>query len=252
MKLGLKTAGVFAALTIVAAILVGAATSHAQAPPTSQSACSNACPGAMRTIEVEGHGEAKATPDVAFLNLAIETHAVTAQECASLNADLAQQVVKALQGKLDSKGRVWTGGYSLYPEYSDSGDGKKPVIEGYRAENSITVQTPAIDLLGTLIDTAIAAGANRINYLNFDLRDDRKARADAITLASRDAQAQASALAASLGVKLKAVVTASTVAEAQPVPVMRMSAMAAGNAATPVESNEVSVPATVTLRYEIE
>jgi len=252
MKLRLKTAGVSAAVTIFCAMIACAAAALAQTPPASKSTCSNGCQGAMRTIEVEGHGEARATPDVAFLNLAIETHAVTAQECASLNADLAQQVVKALQGKLDSKGRVWTGGYSLYPEYGDSSDGKKPVIEGYRAENSITVQTPAIDLLGTMIDTAIAAGANRINYLNFDLRDDSKARADAIALASRDAQSQANALAASLGVKLKQIIRASTVAEAQPVPVMRMSAMSAANASTPVESNEVSVPATVTLKYEIE
>jgi uncharacterized protein YggE len=189
---------------------------------------------------------------VAFLNLAIETHAVTAQECASLNADLAQKVVKALQAKLDNKGRVWTGGYSLYPEYRDSVDGRKPVIEGYRAENSITVQTPAIDLLGTLIDTAIAAGANRINYLNFDLQDDSRARAEAITLASKDAQSQAQALASSLGVKLKQVVKASTTAEQRPIPVMRMNAMAAASAPTPVQANEISVPASVTLTYEIE
>src|SRR5689334_21558334 len=76
-------------------------------------------PPGLRTIEVRGHGEAHATPDLAFLNLAIETHAVTAQECANLNAYLAQKVVKALEAKLQGKGRVWTGGYSLYPEYAN-------------------------------------------------------------------------------------------------------------------------------------
>ncbi len=237
-------------MTIIAAAIAGLAFAMSVAPVGAQGTGAPT----IRTIEVRGHGEAHATPDLAFLNLAIETHAVTAQECANLNADLAQKVVKALEGKLQGKGRVWTGGYSLYPEYSNEMNQKKPMIVGYRAENSITIQTGAIDLLGSLIDTAIAAGANRINFLNFALQDDTRARSEAITKASKDAQAQAQALAAALGVKLKQVTRASTVAEVQPVPVEqpRMMAMAAVSAPTPVQPNEITVPATVSLVYEIE
>ncbi|MGH7906194.1 MAG: SIMPL domain-containing protein [Candidatus Binataceae bacterium] len=228
-------------------ILLTLPAAHAQTNPAGN-------PPAVRTIKVSGHGEAHATPDVAFLNLAIETHAPTAQACASLNADLAQKVVNALQSKLNGKGRVWTGGYTLYPEYEEAAAQKKPAIAGYRAENSITVQTGAINLLGELIDSAIGAGANRINYLNFGLRDDTKARSEAIALASRDAQAQAQALAAALGVKLGPIVNASTVAEVRPSPLPRFGAAyaAAANTATPVESNEVTVPATVSLVYQIQ
>lgn len=257
-------------VTMIAAAIFGL-TIAAQPPPTraqdAASAASSAPTSApmqgvrnvgavsmVRTIEVRGHGEAHASPDLAFLNLAIETHAVTAQDCANLNADLAQKVVKALEGKLQGKGHVWTGGYSLYPEYGDQAEQKKPVIVGYRAENSITVQTGAIDLLGALIDTAIAAGANRINFLNFALQDDVRARSEAIAKASKDAQAQAQALAMALGVKLGEITHASTVAEPQPLPMEpRMMAMGpAINAPTPVQPNEITVPATVSLVYEIE
>ena len=72
----------------------------------------------------------------------------------------------------------------------------KPTITGYRAENSITVQTGALDLVGPLIDAAIAAGANRVNSLDFNLRDDTRARNDAITKAAKDAQAAPSCFAA--------------------------------------------------------
>jgi uncharacterized protein len=210
-------------------------------------------PAAERVIEVSGSGEAHATPDVAFLNLAIETHAPTAQECASRNAALAQKVVDALKAKLGDKGKIWTGGYSLFPEYNQPRAGEKPAIVGYRAENSITVQTEQLALLGSLIDTAISAGANRINYLNFSLRDETKARSDAIANAAKDAQAQAQALATALGVKLGKIVKASTVSQVRPVPVMgRMMAMAAAAAPTPIQPNEVTVPATVSLIYEIE
>jgi len=72
--------------------------------------------------------------------------------------------------------------------------------------------------------------------------------------AARDAQAQATALADSLGVKLKRIYSATTSAESRPMPVFRAMAMAPGamNAPTPVEAGEVTVPAHVSLVYEIE
>ncbi|MFZ1122433.1 MAG: SIMPL domain-containing protein [Candidatus Binataceae bacterium] len=214
-------------------------------------------PQEARTIEVTGNGEAHVAPDVASLNLAIETHAATAQQSAGQNAALAEKVVDALNTKLQGKGKVWTGGYSLYPEYSDSSrPNDKPVVTGYRAENSITVETGEIGMLGGLIDTAIEAGANRINFLNFTLRDESQARGQAIALAAKDAQTQADALAKSLGVKLGPVVKATTVWENRPMPVMRMmagvGASATMGAPTPVQPNEVTVPATVSITYQIQ
>jgi uncharacterized protein len=208
-----------------------------------------------RTIEVTGNGEAHVAPDVASLNLAIETHAATAQQSAGQNAALAQKVVDALTRKLQGKGKVWTGGYSLYPEYNEPRPNEKPVVTGYRAENSITVETGEIGMLGGLIDTAVSAGANRINFLNFTLRDESQARSQAIALAAKDAQAQAASLAKSLGVRLGPVVKATTEAQTRPMPMMRMGAMAMGSsmgAPTPVQPNEVTVPATVSITYQIE
>jgi len=211
-----------------------------------------------RVIEVSGTGEARSTPDIAHLSLEVETHAATAEECSSKNAALAGKVVQQLKTKLAGKGNVVTGDYSLNPEYGEPNQPRqKPVITGYSAQNTITVETTELSLLGSLIDGAISAGANRINYLNFGLRDDTKARQDAITNASKDAQAQAQALAASLNVKLKRVVKASTIPEGRPImPMARMGnvafASAMPNAPTPVEATQITVSATVSLTYEIE
>jgi uncharacterized protein len=209
-----------------------------------------------RVIEVNGTGEARSTPDIAYLSLQIETHAATASECSAKNAALAQKVVQDLKTKIAGKGNVLTGDYSLNPEYNEPAQHQKPTITGYSAQNTITVETTELALLGTLIDGAIAAGANRINYLNFGLRDDTKARQDAITTASKDAQGQAQALAASLNVKLRRVVKASTIPERTPVmPMQRMgmaASMSATNAPTPIEATQITVSATVSLTYEIE
>jgi uncharacterized protein YggE len=240
---------------LAAALLItapaGAIAARVLPPPPPPPAAQNH--PAARTIEVTGNGEAHVAPDIAFLNLAIETHAATAQESAGQNAALAQKVVEALTKKLGGKGKVWTGGYSLYPEYNEPKPNEKPVVTGYRAENSITVRTGEIGMLGALIDTAIGAGANRINYLNFTLRDESQARSQAIALAAKDAQAQAESLAKALGVKLGPIVKATTMAEVRPIPMMRMgAAMMAQGAPTPVQPSEVTVPATVSVTYQIE
>ncbi|MGH7947709.1 MAG: SIMPL domain-containing protein, partial [Candidatus Binataceae bacterium] len=93
----------FAAVIVAASLIASpaiAAPAHAaeKEPKESQ----------VRTIEVSGNGEAHATPDLAFLNLAIETHAPTAEQTASRNAALAQKIVSALKAKLGDKGKIWT------------------------------------------------------------------------------------------------------------------------------------------------
>jgi uncharacterized protein len=206
-----------------------------------------------RVIEVSGNSEIQAAPDLATLEIAIETHAASADHAAGLNGAMAEKVREALTSKLADKGSMWTGGYSLFPEYTEPREGK-PTLTGYRAENSITVQTGELGLVGPLIDAAIGAGANRIDTLNYSLRADSKARSEAIAKAAHDAQTQASALADALGVKLGPVIKASTESAVRPVPLARFagSATMASNVQTPIAAGQVTVPATVSLTYGIE
>ncbi len=214
---------------------------------------------AVPTIEVSGNGDVTASPDIAYLGFAIETHAPTAEAASSQNASLARKVVDALKARLAGKGRISTGGYSLSPEYATPEPGRpsrKPEIVGYVARNSIKVETGELSILGALIDSAIAAGANQVNYLNFGLRNDGKARTEAIAEASKNAQAQAQALAASLGVKLGRVLKASVSPQFRPVPLQGMyaerAAMLSVAPPTPVEAGQITVTATVSLTYEIQ
>jgi uncharacterized protein len=210
-------------------------------------------PSDSRVIQVYGTGEVQAAPDLATLEIAIETHAESADRAAGLNGSMAEKVHDALMSKLGDKGRMWTGGYSLTPEYSEPREAK-PTVTGYTAENSITVETGELGLIGPLIDTAIAAGANRISSLNYSLRADSKARSEAIAKATHDAQTQAAALADALGVKLGPVIKASTESEVRPVPLTRYAGAAAmaANVQTPITGGQVAVPATVSLTYGIE
>jgi len=241
MKLRLRAAAAGLALAIVIPVFAPAA-----------SADSGANTPAMRTIEVDGSGETRTSPDTADLDVAIETQAKTAEEAANRNAALAAKVIDALKSKLANRGKITTGGYSLNPEY-DQRASQTPRIVGYNAQNTVTVNTGALDLVGPLIDSAIAAGANRVNSLNFSVKDDTRARTEAIAIATRDARAQAEALASALSVKLGKVLKATTLSQARPIPMAMVRGMAmSANVATPVEPGEVTVAATVSLTFEIE
>jgi uncharacterized protein YggE len=210
-------------------------------------------PPGTRVIEVNGNGEIQAAPDLATVEIAIETHAASADHAAGLNGALAEKVRDALMSKLGDKGRMWTGGYSLTPEYTEAKEGK-PTVTGYTAENSITVQTGELGLVGPVIDAAIGAGANRISSLNYSLRADSKARSEAIAKAAHDAQTQAAALANALGLRLGPVIRASTQLAVRPAPLPRFSEAATmvSNVQTPVAAGEITVPAAVSLTYSIE
>ena|SRR5271166_254158 len=232
------------------AIVIGALVLYAAA---SSSADCGSCPE-TRTLDVSGQGEVKATPDVAELSVAIETSGPTAANAASENADLTQKVVAAFKSKLGEKGKATTSGYALFPQYNDKPGQDRPRVTGYRAQNSINVETGAMELLGPVIDAAIAAGANRVDSLSFKLRDTSTARNEAIGKAAKDAGLQAQALASALGVHLKRIVHALTGSEPRPVPIRYAVAATRMMAAapTPIEPNEVSVSATVSVTYEIE
>jgi uncharacterized protein YggE len=209
----------------------------------------------VRTLSVMGHGEAHVTPDTAMLDVAIETNGPTAQEAARRNAQLSQEVVSAIKADLGASGSVWTGSYALFPDYESQPTGGGSKLVGYRAENSINVRTTALDRVGALIDKAIGAGANRVNALTFTISNDSQARSEAISLAAKDAQSKAQALADALGVKLKRILSTSVEGSVRPSPLVmgaRMSATGVGTAPTPIDINRISVPATVSLSYEIQ
>lgn len=210
-----------------------------------------------RTIEVTGQGEVKAAPDLAVVSFAVETTAVTAGAAGADNARKSTALADAIKKEIGSNGKVSTTRYSLDPVYEQRERGAvtaPPRITGYVARNQVRAETHAIDSVGTLIDAATAAGANRVDGLEFTLEQRTAAQNDALQRAGQDARRQAeaaaTALSVTLGKVLSATVSGAPIVIPRPYAMMRMAADT--SAPTPVEAGDVTVNATLQVIYEIQ
>lgn len=211
-------------------------------------------PPREQSIRVTGVGEARARPDQAIGDFGVETQAPTAQAAAAENAQRMQRVIEALVRAGVPRDRIETRDYNVYPDYDPQPrpDATEPRIRGYRVANTVSVTLDDIERVGTVIDAALAAGANRVNGVRFGLRDPQAFRQRAIDDAVRRARSDGEALAAALGLSLGMVREAYTadVGAVQPMMMERMQ-MADAAASTPINPGEQTVRATVVVIYAI-
>jgi hypothetical protein len=212
-------------------------------------------PGGGRGIEVSGMGEVEVAPDEAYLNFAVETSAPTSQEASQQNAERMERVIAALVAAGIPRDEIETRNFSVYPEYVANDRGETPRVRGYRVTNQVALETMRLDAVGTLIDAALAAGANRVEGINFGLSNPQAAEAEALREAVQRARASAETIAQALGVSLGQLLRASTSTEpVRPMPMMArmdMAESAAQGFATPIQPGEQTVHATVVLVFGI-
>jgi len=94
-----------------------------------------------------------------------------------------------------------TTNFSIWPSQQYSPDG---VVTGtiYMVDNTVYVTVRDLDGLGDLLDSTIAAGANSINSIQFDVADKSAAVKEARAKAVEDAKTQAQELADAAGITL--------------------------------------------------
>jgi uncharacterized protein len=208
-----------------------------------------------RIIRVEGTGETQAQPDEAWIDLAVETQGATAKAAGEENAKKIDRLLAALTAAGVPRKDMETRNYSVYPDYAQPDPRAEPKLRGYRANNTLSVHTRELGRLGEHIDRALASGANRVDGVRFGLSKPDAVRAEALRQAVERARKSAEVLAAALGVRLGAVLEASTVAEPPRLfPARAMMAMAdkSAEASTQILPEEQTIQAQVTLVYAIE
>ena len=202
-----------------------------------------------RVVRAFGESSVSARPDVARIAAGVTTQAPTASEAASRNAEQSAAVIAALRSALGPNADIRTINYSLGPTYVYPPGGGQPQLTGFTANNIVEAVISDLSVIGRVIDTAISAGANRIESLRMGLKDEDTPRLQALRQAAQKARQKAEAIATGLNVRLGNVAGAQEGYSVTPlnVPAERM----ATATTTPVEPGTVDVRATVTLDLEV-
>ena len=242
----MKNRSILFASLFVLALLVSAC-----GPTTVQ----QAAPAPERTLSVTGTGTANLTPDIAYVNIGVHTESETADEAVAENNAQTQEVIQALTDSgIDAKD-IRTSSFSIYPmDKYDPATGQPTGEKTYVVDNTVYVTVRDLEQLGDLLDTAIQAGANTVNSVQFDVADKDKALAPARDAAVKDANAKAQELATSAGVQLGELISVSY----QDTPVYPVydgrggGGAAAEAAAVPIQPGQLTFTVTVNETYAIE
>ena len=219
--------------------------------------CSSAFAEEIRLpiITVSGEGIVEAKPDRATISVGVLTREKNPSEVQSANARVATSVINSIVALGIERKNISTGNYNFNPVYRHTDNGKK-ILEGYEATNSVTIIVDDLNLVGKVIDTALNHGANRVDSLNFGLRNKNSYQDEALKLAVLDAKRKAEICAAALGKNIIGVrnvsINSSHVSAPKNYKMARaMTEDAAVGFETPIESGSLTCSASVHVEFEI-
>ncbi|MEP7381378.1 MAG: SIMPL domain-containing protein [Gemmatimonadota bacterium] len=201
-------------------------------------------------IVTSGTGEATLVPDRGYINFAVETRAKTAAQAGADNARTQAAVIAALRAKGVAAEHITTSGYSVGPD-EQYPNGERKLL-GYIARNAVIVDVQKLDRVGSLIDTALAAGANSIGGLRYYSTQMESIRRTALERAVSHARGDAEVLARAAGGALGAALEISVVNSGGPRPmfsVMTMERSRSADVETPVAVGEQTISVSVSTRW---
>lgn len=203
-------------------------------------------------ITVAGSGRVQAAPDLAHVSAGVVTEAAQAADAVRANAAAMQKVIAALDAAGIERKLVQTSRFDVSPVYADSVSarpGRMPAIVGYRVANQVSVEVRGVDRVGGVIDALVAAGANELGGVSFDVAEPAPLLDAARKQAVADARRRAEVFAKEAGVALGRVLRIEESGGAPgPGPVAyRMEAAAA----TPVAPGQIDLEANVSVTWSL-
>jgi uncharacterized protein YggE len=208
-----------------------------------------------RTLSVNGNGTVYLTPDIAYIYIGVHTDDPTIATAVNNNNTQTQALVDALKNAGIAGEDIQTSNFSVYssPQY-DKVTGASTGVTSYSVDNTVYVTVRDLGKLGTLLNTAVSAGANNINSITFDVADKTAAMAQARTKAMANASSLASELAQTAKVTLGEIQTV-TYSDNSPTPYgygMGGGGAAAPNASVPIQPGLTQITVMVSVTYTIK
>jgi hypothetical protein len=162
-----------------------------------------------------------------------------------------ENVLKAVTGLGIARKDVRTTGVNVTPQRAQPQPGRQqpPAIIGYEVGNQVHVKVRDLAMLGRLLDTLVAQGANSLGGISFSIADPTPLLMEARSRAIADARKKAEVYTAAAGVKLGRVIFIRDATPGMPRPMMgRMMA----SPDVPVAPGEQELEVSINVTYGLE
>ncbi|MBI4193421.1 MAG: SIMPL domain-containing protein [Candidatus Colwellbacteria bacterium] len=187
-----------------------------------------------RTIAVTGEARGLLSPDMARISFSVVTEGkdparIQREGATKMNAAVAFVKERGVEAK-----DIATASYELYPKYAYEEKWSRSFIDGYTLTQTAEARVRQLDRVGEIVGGVVAAGANRVDKVLFEVEERDELLAPLYAAAIKNARAKAEARARTMGVRLDRVVTFSTSDSLpQPMPVYSMREGIGGGVSSP-------------------
>lgn len=206
----------------------------------------------VKVVTVKGEGKITVTPDMGTIRIGVKTENVDAAVAQQENAEQMTKVIEAIKALGIEAKDIQTSGYSLYQSYKYYDDGKEEQL--YFANNTVTVVVRDLTKMSSIIDQATASGSNVINGITYASSKADEYYNDALKLAMENAKGKGQAIMGTFGRTLGSPYSVTETSYGGSFE-RNMSAEAVmfdakAMNATPVESGEITISASVSVEYD--
>jgi hypothetical protein len=161
--------------------------------------------GPAKLITVSGTATVSTQPDEVVVDLGVRTQADTSGDALQQNSAKMQSVLKALAAVGIEQKDIETVRMEVNPQKLDRGTKNERTV--YVAQNTIQVTIRDLSKAGSVISAAVAAGADQVQDIRFQVSDPTDVHTQALQEAVRGARAKADAMAAAAGARVTGVVS---------------------------------------------
>lgn len=205
----------------------------------------------LRTINVSGTGTVNLEPDIAMVNIGVHSQFPELAEALEENSASAQAVIKSLMDKGIEARDIQTRNFNIYPQQDTRPGPEEGPEKTFVVENTIAVVVRELDLLGEVLATVVADGANTIYGITFDIEDRETAVEEARLLAIEDAQTQAETIAEAAGIDLGAILSINFDRNGVPLTKAEFAMDQAQSESVPISGGTLNIQVTAYFTYEI-
>jgi uncharacterized protein len=195
---------------------------------------------ANSTVFATGSAFTRLAPDRVLVSIGVESTDKTAKEALSVNSEIMNSVISDLRSIGLKSNETRTSFFNIFPLYNYTESGTRLNVTGFTVTNTIQIESSNLNNVSQWVDTAVAAGANSIDSIDFSVTekklDDARSKliTDAIDIAKQKAEVAASAVQLSItGVESLVIDGTTNIPPVPPQPFFRETAFAQGGTSSP-------------------